>query len=201
MRTRFSPLLGLFSEMDSATAAFAEASGLTCPEGCGACCENPGAHATADELMPLASELVARGEAEAVLARAEAAGQGRCIFYTSHGPGLGRCAEYALRPTTCRLFGFAAIRNKRGQPELATCKVHQAVTPDSVARAHALVAQGASVPLFLEYQQRVQETGTSATAELLPMNVAVRRALERALLHARLDEQDAAAPEPPNQAA
>lgn len=181
------PLIGLFSEMDAATSAFAAASGLRCPELCGTCCENPDVRTTVTELGPLAEALVAEGQGEAVLARAEAAGHSRCIFYAPAGPGKGRCSVYALRPGICRLFGFAAVRNKRGEPELAACKIHQAASPEAVAEARARIAQGTPVPLFGDFQQRAQELGPSGTAELLPFNLAVHKALERALLRAQLE--------------
>jgi Fe-S-cluster containining protein len=176
----------LFARIDAETAAFAAASGLRCPDGCGVCCENPGIHASVIELEPLAQELVARGQAEAALERAAAAGPGPCVFYDARGPGQGRCSVYPWRPVVCRLFGFAAVRDKQGQPELAGCKVHKAVQPEVVEQARALVAGGQPVPMMAGWQQQVIEHGTSAAGALVPLNQAIRQALERALLAAAL---------------
>lgn len=188
------PILELFSRIDAETSAFAIASGLRCPDGCGACCENPGVHTSVVELEPLAVELVARGqaEAEAVLARAAAAGPGQCVFYDSHGPGQGRCMVYPLRPAICRLFGFAAVRDKQGRPELAGCKVHKAQQPEVMAHARALVAGGAPVPMMVAWQQEALDLGSSATGALVPINVAIEQALERALFLAALSGDAAA---------
>lgn len=185
------PILELFSRIDAETAAFALASGLRCPDGCGACCENPGVHASVVELEPLARELVARGQAEDALDRAVAAGPGPCVFYEPDGPGRGRCAIYAFRPVVCRLFGFAAIRDKRGRAELAGCKVHKAVQPEAMAHARALVAGGHPAPMMAEWQQQALELGASATGTLVPINQAIAQALERALLVAALSENAA----------
>jgi Fe-S-cluster containining protein len=180
------PILELFSGLDAETSAFAVASGLRCPDGCGACCENPSVHTSVVELEPLAGELVARGQAEAALERAATAGPGPCVFYESHGQGQGRCTVYALRPMICRLFGFAAVRDKQGRPELAGCKVHKAHQPEVMAQARALVAGGAPVPMMVAWQQQAVELGTSATGTLVPINVAIQEALERALFVAAL---------------
>jgi Fe-S-cluster containining protein len=184
------PVIGeLFSRLEAETSAFAGASGLRCPDGCGACCESPNVYTSVVELEPLAQELVARGEAEAALdraAQAAGAGPGPCVFYASHGPGLGRCTVYALRPMICRLFGFAAVRNKQGQPELAGCRVHKAAQPEVMEHARAMVAGGQPVPMMTDWQQQAAELGTSATGALVPINQAIQQALERALFAAAL---------------
>jgi Fe-S-cluster containining protein len=180
------PIVELFSRLEAETSAFAGASGLRCPDGCGACCESPNVYTSVVELEPLAEELVARGEAEDALDRAAAAGPGQCVFYASHGPGLGRCTVYALRPMICRLFGFAAVRNKQGQPELAGCRVHKGAQPEAMAHARALVAGGHPVPMMTDWQQQAAELGTSATGALVPINQAIQQALERALFAAAL---------------
>lgn len=143
-------------------------------------------YTTVTELMPLAEEAVRRGEAEGMMVLARDAGPGRCVLYAPAGPDLGRCTVYELRPMICRLFGFAAVRNKRGEGELAGCKVHRRVAPEAVARAEELIAGGYRPPLFAEYQEQATVHGTCATNELVPINVAIARAMERALFVAEL---------------
>jgi uncharacterized protein len=189
-------ILELFSRIEAETSAFAGASGLRCPDGCGACCESPNVYTSVVELEPLAEELVARGEAEAALERAAAAGPGPCVFYASHGPGQGRCTVYELRPMICRLFGFAAVRDKQAQPELAGCRVHKAAQPEAMAHARALVANGQPVPMMTDWQQQAAELGTSATGALVPINQAIEQALERALFAAALAGAASAGGEP-----
>jgi Fe-S-cluster containining protein len=189
-------MIELFSRLDAETEAFAAASGLRCPDGCGACCESPNVYSTAVELEPLARALVEEGRAEAALEQATARGQGTCIFYASHGGGQGRCTVYGLRPMICRLFGFAAIRNKHAQPELAGCKVHKAAQPEAMARAHELVSGGFPVALMSAWQQQAAELGTSATGALVPINQAIQEALERALYAASLSAAGTAPTEP-----
>lgn len=190
------PVIDLFSRLDAETEAFSAASGLRCPDGCGACCDTPNVYSTAVELEPLARALVAEGRAEAALEQAAARGQGTCIFYASHGGGQGRCTVYGLRPMICRLFAFAAVRNKHGQPELAGCKVHKATQPEAMARAHELVSSGFPVPLMSAWQQQAAELGTSATGALVPINHAIQEALERALFAASLSAAEAEPTEP-----
>lgn len=175
-------LLKLFAEVDFATQAVAERAGLACPGGCGRCCDNPDIWTTPAELVPLAVELVTRGAADEAYDRAQAAD--RCVFLDSSGPGLGRCSVYALRPMVCRLFGFAARRDKSGGLELAACAVHKQVAPEAVARARAIAAEGGA-PVFAEWQERVRELD-GAAAELMPLNRALQVAIERVSLAMRL---------------
>lgn len=188
-------ILALFHELDAETEAFAAATGLRCPTGCGACCESPAIHCAAVEFEPLARAFVDAGTAEAALERAAEAGAGPCIFYAADGPGRGRCTVYAYRPAVCRLFGFAAVRGKRGHPELAACRRHKAEQPEAVARAHEQVATGAPVPLMGVWQTRAAELGTSTSGALLPINQAIATALERALMLTAFASADAPASE------
>jgi Fe-S-cluster containining protein len=185
-------LLTLFSDIDAATGELAAATGLRCPAACGQCCENPNVYTDPAELAPLVEHLITNGAAEAVLERARVTGPGTCIFYRSSrlssqspsDPSSGGCDVYPLRPSVCRLFGFAAVRDKHGTPELAACKVHGEQDPESVARARSLIAKGHPVAFFVEYQQRAAEAAGSPMAQLLPINVALAQALERALQRA-----------------
>jgi Fe-S-cluster containining protein len=177
--------LQLYAEADAATASLATATGLACPPGCGECCARHDPHVTIADVVPLARAAVAAGTAEALLDRALAAPAGPCVYFV---PGRlpGGCTVYELRPVLCRLFGFAAVRDKHGRAALAACEVHKAATPEVAARAIAHVAAGGAVAILAEYQARADGLDDPALAEQLPINVALARALERELLRARL---------------
>jgi len=176
--------LPLYAAVDAAAAALAVATGLACPSGCGACCETSPPHVTVGDVAPIAVDLVARGAAEPVLARIDALPErGACALYEPGRPA-GGCTAYELRPVVCRLFGFAAVRDKHGAPHLAACRVHARETPEVVARAQAHVAAGGEVPMFADWQGAAHDGDGGAA--LHPINVALARALDRELLRARL---------------
>ena len=133
-------------EVEAATQAFAVKSGIKCREGCGECCLKPGIEAQVVELLPLARDLMNRGEAELWHERAVQDPDGRCVFYRPSGPDqtMGRCGQYALRPSLCRLFGFAAVNGKDGKPQLASCKWHKSLQPGVVQQANAEIARAST---------------------------------------------------------
>jgi Fe-S-cluster containining protein len=179
--------LAVLGEISATTDAFAATSGIKCRAGCGQCCLKPGIEAMPVELLPLAHDLHARGEADAVYAAAAAAPEGRCVFYRPHSAEdetLGRCGTYALRPSLCRLFGFAAVSGKDGRPPaLAACHWHKRLQPEAVAAAQAAIDRGGEVPLFSAFTLRLAQIAPgTALAERLPINRALMTALEKVAL-------------------
>lgn len=170
------------------TDRFAADSGVRCREGCGDCCNNPQVETTVGELLPLARELARRGQEGPWHERATKGHGERCVFYapSAQDPAQGRCSIYALRPGLCRLFGFAAVRDKEGHPRLAACRVHKADTPEVVEAAQKGLQTGSlEAPLFMEWQERLQAIGSAPSlSEKLPINDAIVRAIERYALQA-----------------
>jgi Fe-S-cluster containining protein len=173
----------ILAEIEAATTAFAARTGLACRARCGQCCLKPGIEAQVVELLPLARELLTKGEAEEVYDRAAADPEGPCIFYRgeAHDQTLGRCSRYSLRPSLCRLFGFAAVSGKDNRPpELAACHWHKRLIPDVVAAAQASIDAGESVPRFSEYSLRLAMLAPdSALSQRLPINRALALAIEK----------------------
>ena len=139
------------------------------------------------ELEPLADVLLAEGKADEVYERALAGRGERCILFepAARAEGedasivRGACARYEHRPLVCRMFGFAGVRRADGRATLAACRVHKAVQPDVVERAHQAIGCGAvPVPVMADYALELGAAGGSA-AELLPLNEALARAIEK----------------------
>jgi Fe-S-cluster containining protein len=168
------------AEQDAGIERLVRATGLACPEGCGACCLSPEVETSVADVLPLAFALFARGAAEEALARARAARDaGPCVLYAASpgDPRRGRCTVYAERPSICRLFGFASRRARGGGQEHAACRELRAAHPEASARAAAAVSGGLEAP-------RIDaEPGAIALlagdARPLPINHALRLALER----------------------
>jgi uncharacterized protein len=174
-------LMSIYKEIDDQISVFQGETNLQCPSGCGKCCSNPEVEVTALEMLPLAWELLRRGEASLWLERVEMGGSDVCVFYQSDRivPENGRCSVYAWRPSLCRLFGFAAIRNKQGEPELAACVRHKEVTPETVKVAQDAIAQGLSIPIFSDFSMQLANIDPDFGRSPLPINQALRVALEK----------------------
>ncbi|HVV85114.1 MAG TPA: YkgJ family cysteine cluster protein [Kofleriaceae bacterium] len=172
--------LAIYRDADAATAAVAGATALACPTGCGNCCVRTPPHVSVSDVAPIARAAIESGEAEALLARARATGAGPCVLFA---PGRlpGGCTVYALRPVICRLFAFAAVRDKHGALELAICREHKAADPAAPDRVRAYLAAGGAAPVFAEVQQEAHDPD-DGPPELMPINLALARALERELL-------------------
>ncbi|MCC7440258.1 MAG: YkgJ family cysteine cluster protein [Bdellovibrionales bacterium] len=172
--------------LSAETDRFEREADLHCLPGCGDCCNNPAVESTVGELIPLARELAGRGQDGIWHERATQARGGRCVFYAADATDAarGRCSVYELRPGLCRLFAFAAVRDKEGRARLALCRIHKTNTPEAAARAEAGVRDGSlEAPLFLEWEARL--AGVSelpSLLERLPINAALARALERVAL-------------------
>jgi Fe-S-cluster containining protein len=178
--------LPLFQAVDAAITAFQDATGLGCPTGCGHCCETQTPYVSVADMLPIARDAVARGDGDALYdqAVAAAAAGSPCVIFE---PGRlpGGCTRYELRPMLCRLFGFAAVKDKHGQQRLALCRIHARDLPEASARATAHVDGDGAVPIFAEWQAETDALDPDGSREQLPINEALARALERELLRAR----------------
>lgn len=195
MQERIGSVLAELERADAATRAFAERAGLACPPGCGACCLSPDVETTAAECLPLAEALAADGRADEVLAelaRRRAAGDPRCALYAAdpRDERLGRCTAYALRPLVCRLFGFSGRRDRTGATALVSCRTLRAADPAAQARAEELARAGGA-PLLADHAHAVAAALPGDGARQLPVNEALRAALERVLLARRLRDLEA----------
>ncbi len=166
-------ILTQYRAVDSAAASFAEISGLACPPGCGQCCQTPEIQATALEMLPMARSIIDSK-------RQDSLGDldpGTCVFFEQGSrPGLGRCRAYDLRPLVCRLFGYAARRDKAGLPEFAACHVHSAESSEALARARKMAREA---PVFGDEFTKLASLDPGQGWDLLPINTALKRALER----------------------
>jgi Fe-S-cluster containining protein len=182
-------VLEIFGAIDGQVAAFQLATGLHCPKGCGLCCRSDTVCTTIVEMLPAAAEILRRKEENRRLACIARSGDaGVCVFYAQHPADCsgGHCGMYQWRPSVCRLFGFAAIENKHGRPELAACKHLKQIDPARIARAREAGRSGLKIPLFTGYSIRLAGLAPSMGAELMPVNPALRSAIEHLGLKFRL---------------
>jgi Fe-S-cluster containining protein len=174
-------VLEIFGTIDGQVAAFQLCTGMQCPSGCGPCCLSREVRTTLVEMLPAAAEILRRGEEDPWLARIESSGDNDvCVFYNEipeAGTG-GGCRMYPWRPSVCRLFGFAAVQDKHGRPELAVCKYIKELDPDRIARARQAIGAGIKIPLFTAYSVRLAGVAPWLGAKLMPVNAALKSAIE-----------------------
>lgn len=172
----------IYEEIDRQAAALKAMTELRCPPGCGTCCSSREVEATELEMLPVARELFRRREVLSCLERlGAAADEGPCVFYQPErsARGEGCCGIYILRPAVCRLFGYGAVKNKYGIAQLAVCTVMKKVIPRPAQDAAYAVERGLPAPTFTDFARQVAGLEPSLGRRLLPINRALRFALER----------------------
>jgi Fe-S-cluster containining protein len=187
-------VLSLYGEIDGHIDAFRAATRLCCPPGCGDCCTSDNVEATVIEMLPVAQEILRRGEIEKWLERvAIFDGNKVCVFYEpdAPAPGNGRCHFYSRRPRVCRLFGFAAVKNKYGKQIIVPCVRQKGTVPLAVERALKAGRAGQPVPGFTDFSFQFIGLEPALGTRLLPINRAIELALERCGLGLQLREATA----------
>ena len=197
MRTRYDRLAravsAVYRRLDRRIASFRRASGLACSRGCGECCLSPEVEAGVLEMLPLALHLRRAGRVEQILAWLGVGEPPRlCVFYSPDPLGSfgSRCSVYPLRPLLCRLFGFSAMTDPQGRPQLVLCRRLREADPEGARQAAAEAASGRSpVPLMSEWSLAMYRLDPGLGTRTLPINEALRQALERAALQRRWRER------------
>ncbi|MCT7952872.1 YkgJ family cysteine cluster protein [Ancylothrix sp. C2] len=178
----------LYEKIDKQTEKLAQTTGLKCPPGCGRCCENPDIETTPLEMLPIALELFQKKQFQELIEKADTVNwEGRCIFYEPDLfiAGNGRCSIYAFRPSVCRLFGFAAVKNKQGGAELAACRYHKEIMPEMVQKVKESIAGGLPVASFSEIAFQLSNIEPSLGNQRMPINQALKVAIQRVGLMAQ----------------
>lgn len=174
-----SQVMNLYAEIDQSVAEFQLKSGLRCPAGCGVCCPNADVQVSILEMLPMAHEILTRGEAAEWLARIEAQPEsGHCVLYKSDplADAAGHCACYQWRPALCRLFGFASVRSRTGAKMLSVCRHIRQSNPIAAAAASDLAEQA---PAFIHFSTRIHGLDPALANPMIPINEALRHAIER----------------------
>jgi len=171
--------MALYTHIDQVVTEFQLRSGLRCPTGCGKCCLTPEVQVTALEMLPLANEMLCKGRADQWLERLSGPfSSGACVLYEVHPAedAIGHCGYYQWRPVLCRLFGFAAVRDRNGSKKLAVCRHIRQNNPQG---AYAAMLVGEEAPTFLNYSAEVYNLDPVLGLQLMPINEALRHAIER----------------------
>lgn len=170
-----------FEELDRATARYGGAVGISCPPGCGRCCQNPQIEATVLDMIPVARELLRDADGNAIdEIYQRALAEESCIFFKqdAHDRSKGRCGIYPLRPSLCRLFGFAPRSGKHGAMEHVGCGVHKEMDPGINARAEAYLRTKPQVADYQTSAQRLASIQPNLAESRGPLNKKLAEALD-----------------------
>jgi Fe-S-cluster containining protein len=93
----------------------------------------------------------------------------------------GSCSDYPHRGLICRLFGYAAGKDKLGLLRLATCKIIKENQSEDYEQTALAINNGLSIPIFSEFYQKLAHIDFRLGNRIVPINMALQLALEEVL--------------------
>lgn len=174
----------LFDRLENEITDFKSETNLHCNNGCGPCCSKPDIDASPLEFLPWAFYLFLNGRAEITLDELNSKTNTFCHLYQSLSIVdniKGRCTNYKYRGLICRLFGYAASRDKYGKLRLNTCKIIKESQQESYNNTQEAISKGLYVPIFTDYYMRLSTIDYRLAIILLPINEALKMAIEEVL--------------------
>lgn len=174
----------LFERLETEIATFKSDTKLDCRIGCGKCCSTPEIDASPLEFLPWAFHLFLNGKAEETLLELNDSSISTCYIYRPHAfleEFNGSCSNYRYRGLICRLFGFAANRDKHGELRLATCKIIKEEQAENYNLAQEAIDNGKQVPIFTDYYMQLTQIDYHLASIILPINQALKMAIEEVL--------------------
>jgi Fe-S-cluster containining protein len=172
----------VFELLEKEMSVFQQKSGLGCLKGCGHCCTKPDISAAVLEFLPYAFDLFLQKRSSIVKEQLQNNPQSICHIFKASGVGelgntKGGCTQYHNRGLICRLFGFATVRDKVGNPELSTCKWIKRTQAEEIEQSKNLIAEGVA-PSFMFYYQELMQIDFRMGQEYLPINEAIIKAID-----------------------
>ena len=173
---------GLFDRLEKETNQFQQTSGISCVSGCGKCCTHPNIEASPLEFLPWAFHLLLSGKAEDMHAKLIDNPNVSCFLLSPVSAlSKGHCGNYKHRGLICRLFGYAANRDKHGNLRLATCNIIKEEQEENYQATNEAISKGLYVPIFTDYYMQLNQIDFHLGNKLMPVNKALKMALEEVL--------------------
>lgn len=174
----------LFDKLEKEITAFKFETNLHCLIGCGKCCSKPDIDASPLEFLPWAFNLFLNGKAEEMLEELNNSAISTCHIYRPLAlleEYNGSCSNYRYRGLICRLFGYAASRDKYGELRLATCKIIKEDQQKNYNNTEEAISKGLYVPIFTDYYMQLSQIDYRLATTMLPINEALKIAIEEVL--------------------
>jgi uncharacterized protein len=167
----------MYSELDAEAIRFAEASRLSCPAGCGKCCDHadtevdlPEATLIADYILTVAPHL------RQVLEERIRCEGGECVFYDRDSDL--HCQIYPVRPLICRCFGYAAEKDKTGALLFPACQHMDLPAGLRAGGGVVRILFEPHPPVMAEYRERIGND-SRIRGRMRPLGDAVAVGLDR----------------------
>lgn len=174
----------LFDRLENEITDFKLQTNLHCLSGCGKCCTKPDIDASPLEFLPWAFHLFLNDKAEFMLNALNEKKITNCHLYqplTLIDSPNGSCGNYRYRGLICRLFGYAASRDKFGELKLATCKIIKENQQENFNNTEEAISKGLYVPIFTDYYMNLTQIDFRLGTTMLPINEALKVAIEEVL--------------------
>lgn len=174
----------LFNQLEKEISNFKSETSLHCLVGCGKCCSKPDIEASPLEFLPWALHLFLNGQAEAVLLELDNSSISTCHIYRPFAvieEFNGSCSNYRYRGLICRLFGYAANRDKYGELRLATCKIIKDDQRENFNNTELAISKELYVPIFTDYYMKLAQIDYRLATTIIPINRALKMAIEEVL--------------------
>jgi Fe-S-cluster containining protein len=193
---RLESLAYLYRRADAAVNEFVEVSGVTCPFGCGTCCEG-----FVPDILPVEAAYLAafiagsdRDRAFGIMAngieaRTRDDGSAGCPLYADDRPY--HCTVYEARPLICRMFAFSATRDKRGSPSFSVCRHGLSASGTRSAKGEGLMeAFGAAPPVMSDMGSELASIEPESSGDRKALPDALVEALSRVLFLIGMKDRD-----------
>ncbi len=179
----------VYDELDSLINTYHNGTGLNCSSGCDKCCLKPqeNIEASVYELLPLGIHLWRNGKADDILKSIDGDNNEFCSLYNpSPGNEKGGCRYYCFRPLVCRLFGIYGFYNKFGVLKTSICKY---IKPDNNVNSLCNKIENFP-PVNTYFYQKISSLNPYLTANMYPINQAIKQAIEKTWIFNRLTSQN-----------
>ncbi len=163
---------------------FQNSNSLSCSSGCGRCCFKSDIYCSPIELLPLALDLIERGEAEKVLDNSLNHKANHCMFMniTDFKAGKGQCTEYEFRPLVCRTFGVAGKHDKDGRVSFSVCATLKETNPLDYAALLVRKFECNDIPFIDKSKNNLFCLDPDFLQEEFPINKSLSMLLDKLLL-------------------
>lgn len=155
----------IYQELEPESQAFSSRFSISCPPGCGTCCEHfiPDITQTEARLVAAWMLLNARGSHQLQALEDWTPEADGCPLYDPDTPY--HCTIYPARPLICRLFAACASQGKNGA-QFRKCRFNTDTTTPMLIDGPTLEASGA--PVMQDYAYQVHSLDRDGQVELLP---------------------------------
>lgn len=177
----------LYKEVEEITQNIKTSFSVSCPRGCGQCCNTAtdNIEASITEMLPLCVYLYEQNTYQKWL---EKSNQQHCIFYDTNNQknNSGCCLVYEFRPLVCRLFGFSFTKNKYGAIVPVACSVLKIQYND---KSKFIAVNIDSLPMMSSFALQSIMIDP-VRGDRFPINEAFVKAMEYVILKISLIEND-----------